>query len=335
MVSSYEPALEEAIEAAFARLHETLNVAGPTVAERVLAWMDGMGGRACQKDAYKHPLSYPMLLLPWWAEKAVHDPPDAAFQADLVYSTVNGYYAIRLVDNLMDGHATIERDVLPALHVFGAEFQRTYQGYFGSDHPFWQLFTQTWFHSAEVTLKDAGAVEIDREHFVAVTARKTEAVKIPIAAVCHRYERPGLIEVWREIVDLFGCWHQMSNDLFDWRKDLELGTPTYFLSEAARRGEPGEAVIGWVARERFGWAMQTLDDWMEELKGKARVIESPDLGDYLTMRESMLRERAHELAPGLQSATGLFGLLRNTSDHEVPRRNRMHHEQTSSTTNKH
>ena len=81
--------------------------------------------------------------------------------------------------------------------------------------------------------------------------------------------------------------------------------------------------------------MQTLGDWMEELKGKARVMGSTDLGDYLTMRESMLRERAHELAPGLHSAERLFGLLRNTSDHEVSRRSKQHHEQTSSTTNKH
>ena len=309
----YEPALEAAIEAAFTRLFETLDASGPTVAERALAWMERMGGRTRQQDAYKHPLSYPMLLLPWWAEKAIHEPPDVGFQTDLAYSTINGYYAIRLIDNLMDGHGTIELDVLPALHVFEAEFLRTYQAFFASDHPFWRLLEETWFHSAEVTLRDAQAGEIDREHFKEVTARKTEAVKIPIAAVCYRYERPDLVAAWAELVDLFGCWHQMSNDLFDWRKDDELGTPTYFLSEARRRVEPGEPLIGWVAREGFGWAVRMLDGWMGELKEKARALNSLDMDRYLATRDAMLREKQHELAPGLQSAERLFDVLRSSS----------------------
>jgi hypothetical protein len=309
----YEPALEAVIDAAFDRLDETLRAAGPTIAERVHAWMESMGGIARQQDGYKHPLSYPMLLFPWWAEKALHDPPDADRQTDLVYSTINGYYAIRLIDNLMDGHGTIELELLPTLHVFSAEFQSIYHDDFARDHAFRELFREIWYHAAEVTLRDASAGEIDREHFVQVTARKTEAVKIPIAAVCYDYGCPALYARWVELVDLFGCWHQMSNDLFDWRKDLELGTRTYFLSEAARRSVPGEPVIRWVARDGFGWAMQTLEEWMAELKEQARALGSLDLLAYLEMREQILTDKQEELAPGLDAANRLFDILAGAS----------------------
>ena len=305
----YEPALETIIDAAFDRLHATLRTAGPTIAERVHAWMESMGGIARQQEGYTHPLSYPMLLFSWWAEKALHDPPDAGRQTDLVYSTINGYYAIRLIDNLMDGHGTLELELLPALHVFSSEFQSVYHDDFARDHAFRDLFRAIWYHSAEVTLRDAGAGEIDRDHFMQVTARKTEAVKIPIAAACYDHGRPEVCGAWFEFVDLFGCWHQMFNDLFDWRKDLELGTRTFFLSEARRRSKPGEEVIQWVARAGFGWAMQTLEEWMAELKEQARTLGSPDLLAYLQLRDQMLRDKQDELAPGLDAANRLFHIL--------------------------
>jgi hypothetical protein len=312
-IQLYEPTLAAAIEDAFARLYDQLRAVGPAIDNRVHAWLESMGGGARQQDGYKHPLSYPMLLLPWWTEKAIQDPPDAGFQADLVYSTINGYYAIRMIDNLMDGHATAELDALPALHVFSTEFQRPYQAYFPADHPFWRLFRRTWLHCAEVTLQDAYSKEIGQAHFVEVTARKTEAVKIPIAAVCYRYQQPDAIPLWDEFIDLFGRWHQMVNDLHDWRKDLELGTPTYFLSEARRRSERDEPVIAWVAREGFAWAMETLDTWMGELETKADALRSPDLLGYLRLREEMMLARQQNLAAGLESAARLFGLLRGAS----------------------
>jgi hypothetical protein len=50
-----------------------------------------------------------------------------------------------------------------------------------------------WFASADVTIQDADSTEIDREQFMRVAAQKTCAVKIPLAAVCHRFGRPDLL----------------------------------------------------------------------------------------------------------------------------------------------
>lgn len=305
----YEPALEAVIARAFGRLQQTLRAAGPTIAERTHAWMDSMGGTDRQVERYKHPLSYPMLLLPWWAEKLLQDPPDFGRQTGLAYSTICGYYAIRLIDNLMDGHGTVEADVLPVLHVLAGEFQTTYQRSFAALHGFWELFREVWYRTAEATLRDSSAMAIDRAHFTAATAHKTEAVIIPMAAVCYEYSRADLIAPWAAIVDTFGCWHQMCNDLYDWRKDLELGTTTYLLSEAERRRASDEPMIAWVAREGFEWAMCTLDEWMAELKDRAQTIGSRDLLAYLQTRDQMLRDRATRLRDGLCETARLFEIL--------------------------
>jgi hypothetical protein len=178
------------------------------------------------------------------------------------------------------------------------------------EHPFWDRFAATWYASAEVTIKDARAETIDCDHFVQVTAQKTGAVKIPITAVCHRYERPDLIAPWAQLVDLYGCWHQMYNDLFDWRKDLELQTHTYFLSEAGRRKAVAESVTDWVIREGFAWGIETLATWMAQLKDMSKGLDNPDVLAYLDAREALLSEEHKKIAPGLQSAAQLLAVLR-------------------------
>ena len=82
---------------------------------------------------------------------------------------------------------------------------------------------------------------------------------------------------------------------------------------ARRRSEPGEPLIGWVAREGFGWAIRMLDGWMGELRDRARALGSPDMEVYLATRDAMVREKERELAPGLRSAERLFDVLRGAS----------------------
>jgi hypothetical protein len=312
-VQIYDPELERVICTAFTTLVENLDQASAFLACQVRDWLEAMCGEIPPQEVFKHPLSYPMLLFPWWVEESLRQAPDPGLQTDLVYSTVNGYYAIRMIDNLMDGHPTTELQILPALNFFYAEFQRPYQRYFPHEHPFWDRFAATWYASAEVTIRDARAETIDCDHFVRVTARKTCAVKIPIAAVCYRCGRPDLIPPWGQFVDLFGCWHQMDNDLFDWRKDLERQTRTYFLSEAERRKEAGESVMDWVIREGFGWGFETLATWMAQLQAMGAGLGSPDVLAYLKVREAMASERQSTVVAGLQPLGQLLALLRQAA----------------------
>jgi hypothetical protein len=309
----YAPEHSRVIRAAFVRLYENLDKAGAFLAQQVLGWLEAMRGEIPPEEVYKHPLSYPMLLFPWWVEKSLRQAPDPAWQTDLVYSTVNGYYAIRMIDNLMDGHTTVELQILPLLNFFYTEFQRPYQRHFAPEHPFWDYFAATWFASAEVTIVDARAETIDRDHFAQVTAQKTCAVKIPIAAVCYRYERPDLIAPWAQLVNLFGCWHQMYNDLSDWLKDLELQTRTYFLSEARRRKAAAESIPDWVIREGFAWGIETLATWMVQMQAMGDDLDSPDVLAYLNARDALLSEKQKKVAAGLQSAAQLLAVLRQAA----------------------
>jgi hypothetical protein len=307
----YDQELSSIVDATFSRIQAEMEQTAPFMAKRVHDWVTDLYG-AKPEARFKHPIAFPMLLFPWWLEKTVHQHPDTAFQADLVYSTVNGYYFIRLIDNLMDGHATDELKLLPALGFFHTQFQAAYQRHFDDGHPFWGFFERVWFQSAEVTIRDADLADLTREQFIRVAAKKTCAAQIPMAAVCYRYERQDLIAAWSRFLDLFGRWHQMWNDVFTWRRDIQNGTRTYFVSEAYRRKGATQSASEWVIWEGLDWGIDLLQEWMDDLRAVARHLRSEDLADYLAEREAMLAEQREQVAAGLQSAAELLGLLEQT-----------------------
>ena len=295
----YDPQLSGIIDAAMARIQSELERAAPFMAVQVANWMQGLG-QASPQAYFKHPLCFPMLLFPWWLESSLAPSPDAALQTDLVCSTISGYYYVRLIDNLMDGHATVELGLLPALSFFHTRFQMAYQRYFDHSHPYWALFQEMWFRSAEVTMKDASLADLDREQFEQLAAKKTCAALIPVAAVCYRYKRPDLIAPWSQFLDLFGRWHQMWNDLFTWLRDVRNQTRTYFLSEAERRKRPEEMVTEWVNREGLDWGCQVLEAWMRELVAASKEMGSEELVAYLDSRSAMLQQQRARLARDLE-----------------------------------
>jgi hypothetical protein len=306
----YDPQQRRLITAAISRLHAELAEAAPVLAQHVSRWMQHLAGGTEPATYFTHPQAFPALLLPWWLEKCLGHSQNLPFQANLAYSTINGYYAIRLADNLMDGHATVELQLLPALNFFQTQFQAAYHPYFAAGHPFWRFFKTTWIHSAEVSFQDALLTDWEAAQFEQVAAQKTCAAKIPLAAVCYRYEQPDLIETWSRCVDLFGCWHQLLNDLFGWQRDYSSGIQTYFLAEAERRRLPDEPVVAWIAREGFAWALETAQGWMPALKILAQELHSPDLLAYLEIREGMLQKQADEVAAGLETLAQITAIRR-------------------------
>src|SRR4051812_13622841 len=59
-------------------------------------------------DAWTHPRGFPFCLILWWVEQDINGANDFAFQTDLIYASITAYCQIRLVDNVMDGHAQKE-----------------------------------------------------------------------------------------------------------------------------------------------------------------------------------------------------------------------------------
>ena len=304
----YDPKLTQLIETAIAQSNAEMERDGPFMASQVILWQRQLSVTGHSVDAFKHPESFPILLLPWWLEKTIHSAPDPAFQLDLIRSSINGYYYIRLIDNLMDGHATVELKLLPALGFYYTQFQTAYYPHFPHDHIFWDFLTTVSFRSADVTMQDASLTNIDRAQFKEISAKKTSGVKIPLAAVCYKYDQPNLIAPWSDFADVFGRWNQMRNDLFDWLKDSKHKTPTYFLSEADRQRFPTESVLRWVMREGFDWAVECIQSWMAEAKQVARELNSPDLVAYLDHRETLFLTRKNKVTAGLHNAAKLLAL---------------------------
>jgi len=285
-VSSLHPvALAALARVAGIRLRERVSQRAPSLAGDLEGWMRSLAGGAEPEDYFLHPQAFPMLLLPWWLEESLRGEPDPGLQTELAYSSISGYYFVRLVDDQMDGESPPEPRLLPALLVLHAEFQHTYQRLFAADHPFWERFFDVSYEAAETASVDAGLSEVERDGFLRVSSRKIAGAKLPVAAVCHVHGQSGLLEPWSAFVDRLGRWHQMLNDVRDWRRDADRGATTYFLSEGRRRA--GDSVAEWVVAEGLEWSMGQLEAWMAELQEAARELGSPGLVGYLEERRRL------------------------------------------------
>lgn len=296
-----DEALAGIVRAAPARLIGELEAATPFMAARVAEWMRHLAGGHDPATYFMHPSAFPSLLLPWWLDASINGKPARDFHADLVDSTISGYYYIRLLDNVMDEHGRRETSLLPAAGFFHARFHGIYLRHFPAGHPFWALFARIWYRCAEATIRDAALRDVDAGTFRDVVTQKVSAAKIPLAAICFRYDRLDLLERWCRLCDALGGWHQMWNDVFGWSQDLDAGLRTYFVSEGARRRQRGESMAAWVAREGFEWGMATLETWMTEAQALTAGLDSPALASYLDARRAALAAKRAEVEPGLHA----------------------------------
>jgi hypothetical protein len=289
--------ISSAVERLSARLVPT-----PVLHQRAVDWMQQLSPTGEAAAYFRQPRAWPLLTLPAWVEESLGAVSDPAFQADLVYSSIAGYYHIRLVDDLMDHDAAARLDLLPLSGVLHSEFQGTYARYFPPDHFFWFRFAELWYGAAEATVADASLRNISLAEFRSVSALKVSPGKIPVMAVLCRHDRADLLPAWFDLCDRLAAIVQMSDDLFDWQVDLDRPErTTYFLSEADRRRARAESRTAWILREGFDWGVTTLLDWLADLRQRATSLRSPALDRHLAWREAALAEAAATLRPGFQA----------------------------------
>lgn len=283
----------------------------PEIAPDIVQWMTQLAGGEAVEAYFLHPEAFPSLLLPALLERRIHGRCTAELQARLIASTISGYYFIRIVDNAVDRSADDDLRLLPCTALFHTYFLAPYHELFPAAHPFWPAFEQIWTHCAEATMLDGRLREVDAVRFERIASKKTSAAKIPLAAVCHLHGHPELAGPWCALVDVFGCWHQMVNDAFDWHRDESLQNTTYVLSEAKRRMADGESVAEWLHREGWDWALSRVRDWMRDLQQRAKALESAELERYLDMRSARFEGRAAQAHDALRVAAKLLRLGRN------------------------
>jgi hypothetical protein len=299
--------------AAVERLSNELYRCLPSMAESIENWMRTLAGTMSPGDYFRHPQAYPIFLLPLWIEQALRAEPDLVFQGDLIFSSMSIYYFIRVIDNIMDDGGKVEISLLPALGFFHTQWQRVYERYFPFAHPFWEYFQQIWFESGEVVYQDALLHDSSLEQFFAISGKKSHASRIPIAAVCYRYEQPHQLNGWLPFCERFERWNQMYNDIFGWVGDFQHRRTTFFLSEAQRRKLPGESVASWVAREGFDWAINLLNTWLVELYSSAQTLNIGDVINYLKLREMLLLKQTSEIKLRLPTFVKLLEALQKDS----------------------
>lgn len=303
----YDSTHKKILVEAMAQVGTNMKSMAPIMAEQMLAWFRQLSGGHEAANYFKHPRAYPFLLFPWWLEKYLNPEVDIEFQTDLAYSSVNAYYYIRLFDNLMDGDITQEVQLLPGTVFFFHELHRVYQKQFDYAHPFWHFFIRTWLHMSETTMQDALLMDIDEATFTQIVSAKVCAAKIPVAAVCYKYHQPELIEPWSQFIDLFGRWHQMQEDLFDWQEDSQNGISTYFLSQAQAQKCTDELLSAWVIREGIDWGFDTLTGWMKEMQEIAGKLNNPDLIAYLIERQNTFLAQREKMTKGLVLLQTILG----------------------------
>jgi hypothetical protein len=305
---SFDPELEPLVRRAIGRLCDSLSRDAPWLGAEAISWMKNLSRSGRAEDYFLENRAL-LLLLPDELVKRICAVSDDGFRSDLVYSTINGYYFVRLIDNVMDAPNAAESRLLPLLGFFHSQFQTAYSPHFPPESGFWGFFQATVARMAEATTQAAGMTEFTAEDFTRISSAKFGGGKIPLAAACFRYNRPDLLGPWCAFYDVFAAWSQTVDDLLDWTGDAVAGTATYFLSEANRRKRHDESAAAWILREGLAWGYAESEMRMRQLHDMAKELRSQPLTRYLAYRQRQLASLWRELQPQLDSLSRLALVL--------------------------
>jgi hypothetical protein len=321
----YFPAdLARLLDSALAKVERELRGHFPLTAGTAWEWICGQSCTGTPSGAFRD-LRAHMVLFPFFAARSgvrqappsqlSHLTPDDEFESDLVYSTINGYYYCRLLDDLMDGHEAEATHLAPLLGFFHVNFQAPYARWFSPEHPFWKNFRENWFGMADATCAGMEGKEIDRDRFIQIASRKIAGIEAPLAAAC--FHRFGISRVrqWSDMFRAFACFSEMQDAMFDWEQDLSLVEPSYLTSEAARRKGPAESTAAWIVREGLQWADENAFGWMREAQELASLLESPELQAFLEFRQEQARVYWRHMEPRLAQLRALALVLENGAEH--------------------
>jgi hypothetical protein len=306
--------LAEVVHGAIERLRVRLMRHAPRLAAEFTTWTEQLSLTGKAEDYYLHNRAV-LLIVPRLLEKGClgrEADPDPEFQADLAYSTLSGYYFVRLLDNVTDRHGEMELRLLPLAGFLHGEFLRVYTRHFSPNSGFWEFFDSTWIAQADATVEASSLREWTAGDFERITTRKCGGGKIPVAAVCFRYDKLSLLSAWCALFDAFACWSQMADDLFDWVRDSAGGISTYFLSEAQRRKHRDESAARWVLREGLSWGYAQVEQHMRHTWALAEEVG----GDTLLCYLAFLREQIAGLWSQIESQLAPLERLATVLDRE-------------------
>ena len=296
--------VDELVEAGATRLERAIRTETPTLAGPALEWMRSLTLTGRLADYFRHPFRFPMLRLPGWAVE-----PEAPYHrellADTTYSTMAGYYHIRLLDDLVDRQPGPPLELLPLAALFHTEFQSAYLPHFSAESPFWPVFRSRWLRLADATAVRP-APETDQVAALLTRATATVgAVVIPLRALTLGMGVPERFERWEPVVLELARIDQLIDDVLDWQPDAERNQPNLLLAEGTRRARPGEASAAWVVREGYRWGLAAVRERLDRLWPEAAALGSLPLLDFLASRRGAADTLKQETSAGLDQLASL------------------------------
>jgi hypothetical protein len=293
-----DPLLQLGLSNAFLRFEANLKAALPRTTPQLRQYLQGAPTRPEHVFGARN---FPHFLLPYWLSPAADRVADAEFQTDLIYSSINGYYSIRLCDNIADNDSPPElRKLAPCTLYFDSEAIKPYRKHFSATQEFWSSFDTFLAQQAEASAADSLLEDVDAETFASLSSKKFTGTKIPMSAVRYRYH--GLersFEQWLRFVDCLGNFAQFSNDFFDWHHDSIHGITTLLSSESRRRA-PGESIAAWFVREGFDWGVEELKLRFENAKLRSEALGNEAVVDWLIVRGRTLDTDIRRVRSGLE-----------------------------------
>jgi hypothetical protein len=304
-----ECALRTEIGASWLSLRERMTRANPLLTVGLCEWLHvRLQGRSLA-EYLVHADAHPVAYLTRFAARADRVAP--VLLEAITRSNVAASVAIRLLDDVMDERgerASRARHLLPVLSPLLFETMAPYRTYFGERPALLAALEQHWLCAADFTYADAQLADCDEQTFRTLCARKLDAAKLPIAALCAAApDEP--YAAWQVFLDAFAVWHQMWNDTLDWRADWQNGLTTYFLCEATRAaGTDHVALMRWALGPGLCWACERIEQYWTELRTAAVPLASPLLTTFLQRREPRFRA---QLAAMHRQAEHLHALERS------------------------
>src|SRR5262249_37861721 len=126
------------------RIRRELVQFAPHNAGALEEWMLRQSPTSAIEDTFRDLRAY-FLLIPWFLENRLRGSVDLEFQRALVYSSMNGYYYTRLLDDAGDDHLPGADRLLPLSSVFHTNFHKVYTAWFDPGSPFWaEVFERNW-----------------------------------------------------------------------------------------------------------------------------------------------------------------------------------------------
>lgn len=292
--SLYDAELTGHLDAAARRLEETLHTFAPNLTPIALDWLRSLSPNGRIADYFRHEFRFPMLLVPWWLSDELNLRGDRRFQEDLVYSTVAGYCAVRLLDDTLDGTGN-RPDLLPVGVILQGEFQGTFAEYFPGNHPFWELFRRQWYGAADFAADHEAARDLDER-----VKRRLGPAVIPVAAVAYRAERLDHLTPWSDLVGRLARVEQILDDVTDWLVDAQRQAPNVVLEAYPRRAIRNEPVEAWMLRDGLAWGFDLAESSLQELREVAAPLHSAGLDAFLQRRQGIVERFRDDTAPGLR-----------------------------------